>query len=64
MLETAHEELKKTLETLQTEIATLERLAADWRTEETTLTAKLTELRERRAILREQLLIKNEQSQI
>lgn len=54
LLETAHEELKKTLETLQTEIATLERLAADWRTEETTLTAKLTELRERRAILREQ----------
>lgn len=58
-LETAHEKLKKTLETLQTEIATLERLAADWRTEETTLTAKLTELRERRAILREQRSYQN-----
>lgn len=53
-LEARHVELKKTLTTLQAEIDTLERLAADWRTEEAALTKQLGELRERAAILREQ----------
>ncbi|SUJ00699.1 chromosome segregation protein SMC [Sporosarcina pasteurii] len=58
-LETAHATLKKTLESLQAEITKLERLARDWRNEEAALTAQLTELRERAAILREQLSYQN-----
>ena len=59
VLETNHEKLTETLETLQADIAALERLTADWRTEEAMLTANLTEYRERAAILREQQSYQN-----
>lgn len=49
-----HEQVKNTIEKLQDDIDTLERFAADWRTEEATLIAQLTEHRERAAVLREQ----------
>lgn len=49
-----HEKVKSTLEKLQEDIETLERFAADWRTEEAALIAQLTEHRERAAVLREQ----------
>ena len=53
-LETNHKELKGVLEAIKKEIDTLERLAANRRNEEATLTKKLAELREQVAVLREQ----------
>lgn len=49
-----HGEVKETLATINEEVETLERFAADWRNEEAALTARLAELRERAAVLREQ----------
>src|SRR5699024_2252754 len=54
-LETRHVQLKEQLQTIQAEIDSLERLTADWRTEEAALTSKLTTYRERGAMVREQL---------
>ncbi|QUW21847.1 chromosome segregation protein SMC [Sporosarcina sp. Marseille-Q4063] len=53
-LEENHQQLLKKLETIKKEIETLERLAADRRNEEASLTSRLTELRERAAVMREQ----------
>ncbi|QTD42353.1 chromosome segregation protein SMC [Sporosarcina sp. Te-1] len=50
-----HQMVKNELERLQTEIAQLERLASDRRSEEASLLARNSELRERAAVLREQL---------
>ena len=58
-LEVAYTQLKGTLETVQQEIETLERFAANWRNEEAALTVKLTEFRERAAVLREQIAYKS-----
>lgn len=58
-LEVTYKELKEKLEAAQKEIETLERFAANWRNEEAKLTAKLTELRERAAVLREQIAYKS-----
>lgn len=58
-LEMNHAKIAETLETLQKDISALERLTADWRNEEAALTASLTELRERAAILREQQSYQN-----
>ncbi|MBO1911341.1 hypothetical protein J4G37_41945, partial [Microvirga sp. 3-52] len=54
-LEENHQQLRKKLETIKNEIETLERLAANRRNEEASLTSRLTELRERAAVLREQM---------
>lgn len=53
-LEGTHESLKRQLQQMKIEIETLERFAADWRTEERKLTEQLTDLREKSAVLREQ----------
>lgn len=53
-LQDAHEALLKKLKQLEQDVATLERFAADWRTEEKSLNEKLSKLRETAAILREQ----------
>lgn len=53
-LQDRHTQIKASLETMKTEVETLERLAANWRKEEAALIAQLTELRERAAVLREQ----------
>ncbi|MFS0574256.1 chromosome segregation protein SMC [Sporosarcina sp. 179-K 3D1 HS] len=49
-----HQQVKKELESIQSEVQTLERLAADRRNEEAALIAKQSGLRERSAVLREQ----------
>jgi chromosome segregation protein len=54
-LEENHQQLLKKLETIKNEIETLERLATNRRNEEASLTSRLTELRERAAVLREQI---------
>lgn len=54
-----HEELKQSLETIQSEVKQLERYANDWKTEEAALTAELTEKKQRFAILKEQLSYQN-----
>ena len=53
-LETNYKQLKATLETIKTEVETLERLATNRRKEEATLTTRLTKLREKTAVVREQ----------
>ena len=53
-LQELHIQIKKELEKIRTEVETLERLATDWRHEEAILTTRLTDLRERAAVLREQ----------
>ncbi|WP_438317524.1 chromosome segregation protein SMC [Sporosarcina sp. FA9] len=53
-LENQHIIVKKGLEKISAEVAMLERLAADWRQEEAILTARIFDLRERAAVLREQ----------
>ena len=53
-LQERHIQIKKELEKITTEVETLERLATDWRHEEAILTTRLTDLRERAAVLREQ----------
>ena len=53
-LEKNYKQLQATLETIKKEVETLERLATNRRNEEATLTARLTELREKTAVLREQ----------
>ena len=55
VLEENHQQLLKKLETIKNEIETLERLATNRRNEEASLTSRLTELRERAAVLREQI---------
>ncbi|WP_172369717.1 chromosome segregation protein SMC [Sporosarcina jiandibaonis] len=54
-LEENHQQLINKLETIKNEIETLERLATNRRNEEASLTSRLTELRERAAVLREQI---------
>ncbi|MCG7334081.1 chromosome segregation protein SMC [Sporosarcina sp. ACRSM] len=49
-----HLNVQKELEAIQAEVASLERLATDRRNEETVLTSRYNELREKIAILREQ----------
>ncbi len=53
-LKKKHESVKTTLSTLQEKIASLERLAADRRSEEESLTDQYNNLREKSAVLREQ----------
>ncbi|MFD1928731.1 chromosome segregation protein SMC [Sporosarcina siberiensis] len=53
-LEEQHLLVKKDLDKISAEVVMLERLAADWRQEEAILTAKIFDLRERAAVLREQ----------
>ncbi|NYF24198.1 chromosome segregation protein SMC [Sporosarcina sp. JAI121] len=53
-LQENHARVKSELETIQLEVETLERLAADRRNEEAALTTRFNELRERIAVLREQ----------
>ncbi|WP_342512633.1 chromosome segregation protein SMC [Sporosarcina sp. FSL K6-1522] len=54
VLQQQHGQVKKVLETIQVEVETLERLAADRRNEEATLTNRYNKLREQIAVLREQ----------
>ena len=54
-LDENHQQLLRKLETIKKEIETLERLAADRRNEEASLTSRLTDFRERAAVLREQI---------
>ena len=49
-----HAQVKTKLDTIQAEVATLERLASNWRNEEATLTDRYNKLREQAAVLREQ----------
>ncbi|WP_318615458.1 chromosome segregation protein SMC [Sporosarcina sp. YIM B06819] len=49
-----HAQVKNKLDVIQSEVATLERLASNWRNEEATLTSRYNELREQAAVLREQ----------
>lgn len=45
-----HAQVKTKLDTIQSEVATLERLASNWRNEEATLTSRYNELREQAAV--------------
>ena len=55
ILREKHHAIKNELETIQTEVETLERLATDRRNEEAMLTSRYNELREKTATLREQI---------
>ncbi len=53
-LQENHAHVKSKLVMIQSEVATLERFASDWRNEEATLTDRFNKLREKAAVLREQ----------